>query len=285
MDTQSVLLDRAAPVAVRPARRRSGVGLAWTSFLLLILGFLVIYPVAMLVIGALSAADPVVDGIKPSEMSLANFTAVLGNENVLAALAGTRSSPAPAARSSPSSSASPSPGSSSARIRRGAASSPPSACSHSSSRPSSAASPGPSSAPQNRPAQHPSPPKPACGFHIDLYSMPGMIFVFGIYYAPYVYMFTSSALRRTWTPRSRKPPRCPGAGSAPHHAHRHLPADPPRHPRRHAAQLHRHARHLRHPRRARHAGEDPGAHHLHLHPDRLVAAALQHRRRGRRSCS
>jgi iron(III) transport system permease protein len=32
-------------------------------------------------------------------------------------------------------------------------------------------------------------------FHVDLYSMPGMIFVFGIYYAPYVYMFTAAALR------------------------------------------------------------------------------------------
>ena len=32
-------------------------------------------------------------------------------------------------------------------------------------------------------------------WRIDLYSMPGMIFVFGIYYAPYVYMFTSSALK------------------------------------------------------------------------------------------
>jgi iron(III) transport system permease protein len=33
------------------------------------------------------------------------------------------------------------------------------------------------------------------GWHIDLYSLSGLVFVFGIYYAPYVYMFTSSALR------------------------------------------------------------------------------------------
>jgi iron(III) transport system permease protein len=32
-------------------------------------------------------------------------------------------------------------------------------------------------------------------FHVNLYTMPGMIFVFGIYYAPYVYMFTAAALR------------------------------------------------------------------------------------------
>jgi iron(III) transport system permease protein len=30
---------------------------------------------------------------------------------------------------------------------------------------------------------------------IDLYTLPGLIFVFGVYYAPYVYMFTGSALR------------------------------------------------------------------------------------------
>ncbi len=32
-------------------------------------------------------------------------------------------------------------------------------------------------------------------WRIDLYSLSGLVFVFGIYYAPYVYMFTSSALR------------------------------------------------------------------------------------------
>ena len=32
-------------------------------------------------------------------------------------------------------------------------------------------------------------------WHVDFYSLSGLVFVFGIYYAPYVYMFTSSALR------------------------------------------------------------------------------------------
>src|SRR6201999_2030093 len=32
-------------------------------------------------------------------------------------------------------------------------------------------------------------------WHVNFYSLPGLIFVFGIYYAPYVYMFTASALR------------------------------------------------------------------------------------------
>src|SRR5258708_39020785 len=30
---------------------------------------------------------------------------------------------------------------------------------------------------------------------VDFYTMSGLVFVFGIYYAPYVYMFTASALR------------------------------------------------------------------------------------------
>ena len=30
---------------------------------------------------------------------------------------------------------------------------------------------------------------------VNLYTMSGIIFVFGMYYAPYVYMFTASALR------------------------------------------------------------------------------------------
>ena len=32
-------------------------------------------------------------------------------------------------------------------------------------------------------------------FRFNFYSMSGLIVVFGIYYAPYVYMFTASALR------------------------------------------------------------------------------------------
>src|SRR6201990_452963 len=32
-------------------------------------------------------------------------------------------------------------------------------------------------------------------WHVDFYSLWGLVFVFGIYYAPYVYMFTASALR------------------------------------------------------------------------------------------
>jgi len=40
---------------------------------------------------------------------------------------------------------------------------------------------------------------------VDFYSLWGLVFVFGIYYAPYVYMFTSSALRNMVEPgKSRR---------------------------------------------------------------------------------
>ncbi|MDP9096010.1 MAG: iron ABC transporter permease, partial [Pseudomonadota bacterium] len=67
------------------AGRGIGAGV-WVGSLLLILGFLVIYPVAMLVIGALTGGDPVVDGYRLADVSLRNFIAVLSNENVHFAL-------------------------------------------------------------------------------------------------------------------------------------------------------------------------------------------------------
>lgn len=42
----------------------------WIGALLLILGFLVIYPVLMLLLGALTGGDPVVDGYRLSAVSL-----------------------------------------------------------------------------------------------------------------------------------------------------------------------------------------------------------------------
>ena len=44
------------------ARRRVWAGL-WVALLLAILGFLVIYPILMLLIGAFTDTNPVVDGI------------------------------------------------------------------------------------------------------------------------------------------------------------------------------------------------------------------------------
>ena len=43
-------------------------------------------------------------------------------------------------------------------------------------------------------------------WRIDLYSMAGLILVFGMYYAPYVYMFRPRRCA-TWIPVWRKPPR------------------------------------------------------------------------------
>ncbi|MDQ6817758.1 MAG: iron ABC transporter permease [Actinomycetota bacterium] len=68
------------------SRRWLGGGL-WVACLLLILGFLVIYPVIMLMIGALTGGDPVVDGYRLASVSLRNFVAVLLNPNVHLALA------------------------------------------------------------------------------------------------------------------------------------------------------------------------------------------------------
>src|SRR3982074_1827768 len=67
--------------------RRRLVATAWIALLLAILAFLVIYPVAMLVIGALTDSNPVVDGLTGLRPSLDNFVTVLRNPNVHAALA------------------------------------------------------------------------------------------------------------------------------------------------------------------------------------------------------
>ena len=88
MDTQAGLITSPPPVAPSARRRpRSLLGALWTGFLLAILAFLVIYPVFMLLLGALTGGDPVVDGYRLHEASLSNFATVLGNANVHYALA------------------------------------------------------------------------------------------------------------------------------------------------------------------------------------------------------
>jgi len=61
-------------------------GRLWSGGLLVLLAFLVIYPVAMLLLGAFTTRNPVVDGVSLADISLGNFLVVLGNPNVLAAL-------------------------------------------------------------------------------------------------------------------------------------------------------------------------------------------------------
>ena len=58
----------------------------WSGAILVALAFLVLYPIAMLLVGALTNANPIVEGIHASNLSLANFIAVLVNPNVHAAL-------------------------------------------------------------------------------------------------------------------------------------------------------------------------------------------------------
>jgi iron(III) transport system permease protein len=59
----------------------------WSGGLLVVLAFLVLYPVAMLLLGALTNTNPVVDGFGVFDLSFANFITVLGNPNVHVALA------------------------------------------------------------------------------------------------------------------------------------------------------------------------------------------------------
>ncbi len=61
----------------------------WVTLLLAILGFLVIYPILMLLLGALTDTNPVVEGISPRHLSVKNFLTVLANPNVAEALANT----------------------------------------------------------------------------------------------------------------------------------------------------------------------------------------------------
>lgn len=61
-------------------------GWLWSGLLLAILAFLVIYPVAMLLLGALTSTNPVVDGFGAFDLSVENFVTVLANPNVHLAL-------------------------------------------------------------------------------------------------------------------------------------------------------------------------------------------------------
>jgi ABC-type Fe3+ transport system permease subunit len=80
-------LREASAAAARGSRGlRRGPSWLWSGALLLVLTFLVIYPVAMLLLGALTDTNPVVDGFGVFNISLANFTAVVANPNEHAAL-------------------------------------------------------------------------------------------------------------------------------------------------------------------------------------------------------
>jgi iron(III) transport system permease protein len=177
------------------AGRRSGaLAVAWVLLLLAILTFLVVYPLLTLLLGALTDTNPVVEGFSLAHLSIANFLTVLSNPNVgealfntlvacgggtaIAVIIGLAFSWIVVRTNTP--------------FKRFIA----------------AASILPLFAP----------PlvagvawtilgSPKTGLintmfkwahldlHVDFYSLTGLVVVFGIYYAPYVYMFTASALR------------------------------------------------------------------------------------------
>ncbi|HET7849386.1 MAG TPA: iron ABC transporter permease [Pseudolabrys sp.] len=175
-------------------RRRGALAAAWIVALIAILTFLVIYPILTLLFGALTDANPVVEGFNFARVSIANFVTVVTNPNVGEALLNTLVACT---------------GGTAIAVAIGLAFSwivvrTNTPC----KRFIAAVSVLPLFAP----------PlvagvawsilgSPRTGLintmfkwaHIDLrvdfYSLAGLVIVFGIYYAPYVYMFTSSALR------------------------------------------------------------------------------------------
>jgi iron(III) transport system permease protein len=186
----------AAPVAKaeRAARLRVVAGWLWSAALLAVLTFLVLYPVAMLLLGALTNTNPVVDGFGVFDLSLDNFISVLGNANVHHALAnsliactggtalavaiGLAFSWIVVRTNTPF------------RGFLGAASLVPLFVPPLVAGVAWSILGSPKSGLLNTLMKW-----MGLDWRIDLYSMAGLIVVFGMYYAPYVYMFTASALR------------------------------------------------------------------------------------------
>ena len=167
---------------------------AWSLLLIVILSFLILYPTTMLVIGALTTTNPVVDGYHLSDLSIGNFLTVASNPNVASALGtsliacgggtivavviGLSFAWVVVRTNTPWKGLIASAGMLPLFV-------PPLVAGVAWSILGS-----PKTGLLNLIAA-----KAGIPFHLDLYTMPGMIFVFGIYYAPYVYMFTAAALK------------------------------------------------------------------------------------------
>src|SRR5205807_1222598 len=174
-------------------RRRMTAGL-WVAALLAILGFLVVYPILTLLLGALTDTNPVIEGLSLSHLSIANFLIVLQNPNVAEALFNTLVACS---------------GGTLIAVAIGLLFSWIVVRTNTPFKGFiAAASILPLFAPPLVAGVAWSilgSPKTGLlntlfkwaglDWHVDFYSMLGLVFVFGIYYAPYVYMFTSSALR------------------------------------------------------------------------------------------
>jgi iron(III) transport system permease protein len=175
-------------------RRRGLVGGIWVACLLAILGFLVVYPVLTLLVGALTDTNPVVDGLSFSHLSIGHFLTVAANPNVAEALFNTLLACG---------------GGTAIAVAIGLLFSWIVVRTNTPFRGFiAAASILPLFAPPLVAGVAWSilgSPKTGLintvfkwaglDWHVDFYSLSGLIFVFGIYYAPYVYMFTASALR------------------------------------------------------------------------------------------
>jgi iron(III) transport system permease protein len=174
-------------------RRRVWANL-WVALLLAILGFLVIYPILMLLLGALTDTNPVVEGISLRHLSIANFLVVLANPNVGEALVNTLIACG---------------GGTAIAVVIGlffswivvrtntpfkgfiaAASILPLFAPPLVAGVAWAILGSPKTGLINTMFKW-----IGLDWRVDFYSLWGLVFVFGIYYAPYVYMFTSSALR------------------------------------------------------------------------------------------
>ncbi|MBN8987135.1 MAG: iron ABC transporter permease [Rhizobiales bacterium] len=174
-------------------RRRVWANL-WVVLLLAVLGFLVIYPILMLLLGSLTDTNPVVEGISLRHLSLANFLVVLSNPNVGEALVNTLIACG---------------GGTAIAVVIGllfswivvrtntpfkgfiaAASILPLFAPPLVAGVAWAILGSPKTGLINTMFKW-----VGLDWRVDFYSLWGLVFVFGIYYAPYVYMFTSSALR------------------------------------------------------------------------------------------
>src|SRR6201747_3314326 len=174
-------------------RRRAAEGL-WVALLLAILAFLVVYPVLMLLLGRVNDTNPVIDGFAVFRLSIANFTTVLSNPNVGEALVNTLIACG---------------GGTAVAVAIGLTFSWIVVRTNTPCKGFIAAvSMLPLFAPPlvagiawvilgspQTGRTHTFIKWMGFDWRIDLYTLSGLVFVFGIYYAPYVYMFTASALR------------------------------------------------------------------------------------------
>ncbi len=173
---------------------RAAVTGTWVTVLFAVLAFLVIYPIVMLFLGALTETNPVIDGFGNFRPSLSQFSTVLANPNVHAALVNTMLICAGGTivavvigltfswivvrTNTPF------------KGFIGAASMIPLFVPPLVAGVAWSVLGSPKTGLINTVFK-----SVGLDWQINVYSMAGIIFVFGIYYAPYVYMFTSSALR------------------------------------------------------------------------------------------